>query len=910
MGVLSGMLQFKGTWRTYQARVLKNADNYLQDGKIHIVAAPGSGKTTLGIELIGRIGEPVLILAPSVTIREQWKDRIVSAFLKEGEDPDKWISQNLRNPAPITIATYQALHSAMTRYSGVIDETSEEDEDSDDTNEANSENVDFTGFNLVATMRAAGAKVMCLDECHHLRSEWWKALEDYRSQIGEQKIISLTATPPYDSTPAGWKRYMDMCGDIDEEITVPELVKEGSLCPHQDFVYFNYPTKEELAILEDYEEKTAKALDTYMADPTLQAAIQGHKVFTGLMTVDEILDDPSYLSALIIYMNEKNLPVPKHIKDVLGVKKFPPMSEKWMEVILQKFLFDGVDDFAAPAGFQEQMADDMKRRGLISKRRVILASSTSVEKMLISSKGKINSMLDIADSEYKVLGDGLRMLILTDYIRREQERTLGGNEETMDSMGVLPFFEAVRVHFEKGKDFPQKPKLCVLCGTIVIIPASGKDELIKIAEEATPGNGARINYSSVGQLKEEEYVKVTAVGSSNFLTGAVTELFTRGYINIMIGTKSLLGEGWDSPCINSLILASFVGSFMLSNQMRGRAIRTMKGNPDKNSNIWHLVCIKPNKIVSKEQKEGYTNVSESEDWDLLQRRMEHFMGLHYTDNTIENGTKRLSCIRMPFTKANVEKTNKDMLAEAARRSKLKQRWADALTIKNDIEIVDEEEIEKNLVTAAVFFDAIRFTVISAIILVINVVLANFMTGILPALFIGLAAFCAVMILTKFPKLISMGSPLNRLKSMGKGILKAMDANDMLTPGCSYKVETEDIDGFNHAIYLQGGTSRDKQQFAKCISEFYDAVDNQRYLLVHPKKRSGSTAFYCVPEAFAGNKELAQQFNDCMRPYIGTYNLVYTRNAEGRKILLRGRVDAYANRQERCAGKRKVKSALE
>ena len=43
----------------------------------------------------------------------------------------------------------------------------------------------------------------------------------------------------------------------------------------------------------------------------------------------------------------------------------------------------------------------------------------------------------------------------------------------------------------------------------------------------------------------------------------VTELFQRGEINILIGTKSLLGEGWDSPCINSLILASFVGSFIL-----------------------------------------------------------------------------------------------------------------------------------------------------------------------------------------------------------------------------------------------------------------------------------------------------------------------------------------------------------
>ena len=47
-----GILEFKGTWRRYQARVLEHADRYMADGKIHIVAAPGSGKTTLGIELI------------------------------------------------------------------------------------------------------------------------------------------------------------------------------------------------------------------------------------------------------------------------------------------------------------------------------------------------------------------------------------------------------------------------------------------------------------------------------------------------------------------------------------------------------------------------------------------------------------------------------------------------------------------------------------------------------------------------------------------------------------------------------------------------------------------------------------------------------------------------------------------
>ena len=68
-----GILEFKGTWRRYQARVLEHADRYMADGKIHIVAAPGSGKTTLGIELIRRMNGKALILAPSITIREQWQ---------------------------------------------------------------------------------------------------------------------------------------------------------------------------------------------------------------------------------------------------------------------------------------------------------------------------------------------------------------------------------------------------------------------------------------------------------------------------------------------------------------------------------------------------------------------------------------------------------------------------------------------------------------------------------------------------------------------------------------------------------------------------------------------------------------------------------------------------------------------
>ena len=206
MNIYDSILSFHGTWRTYQARVLETSQSYLEDKKIHIVAAPGAGKTTLGIELIRRGGHPCLILSPRIVIRQQWLERIQTAFLKEGLIPEDYLSNNIQNPKLITSITYQTLFCGMTQYKGI-----EEEEDTQEQEE-----VDFSAFNLVETVKKAGIQIICLDECHHLKSQWWKALETFMSEMGDVLVISLTATPPYDSTPAQWERYCSMCGPVDE----------------------------------------------------------------------------------------------------------------------------------------------------------------------------------------------------------------------------------------------------------------------------------------------------------------------------------------------------------------------------------------------------------------------------------------------------------------------------------------------------------------------------------------------------------------------------------------------------------------------------------------------------------------------------------------------------------------------
>ena len=51
------------------------------------------------------------------------------------------------------------------------------------------------------------------------------------------------------------------------------------------------------------------------------------------------------------------------------------------------------------------------------------------------------------------------------------------------------------------------------------------------------------------------YSEILLTENTHLCTQMITMLFEKGEIEILIGTKSLLGEGWDSPCINALIMA-------------------------------------------------------------------------------------------------------------------------------------------------------------------------------------------------------------------------------------------------------------------------------------------------------------------------------------------------------------------
>ena len=148
-------------------------------------------------------------------------------------------------------------------------------------------------------------------------------------------------------------------------------------------------------------------------------------------------------------------------------------------------------------------------------------------------------------------------------------------------MGAVPIFNSL---VEEMDDIS---RVAVLTGSLVIISA----QVLKEIHD-------RFGFDKVVSTpleKNDTFVRIHKIHNTLGISivGVITQLFQEGHIKVLIGTKSLLGEGWDAPAINTLVLASSVGSFVSSNQMRGRAIRAYDKIPNKTAVIWHLVCLDP-----------------------------------------------------------------------------------------------------------------------------------------------------------------------------------------------------------------------------------------------------------------------------------------------------------------------------
>ena len=878
----SGVLQFKGKWRQYQQRVLDSAQKHLADHKVHIVAAPGSGKTTLGIELIRRLGDPCLILSPSITIRQQWLARIVDSFLQPGTDSEQLLSNDLHRARDITAITYQALYSAMKGQREQEDQSEQEQEDS----------ADYSDLDIFQVIRDVGVKTICLDEAHHLRSEWWKALEAFIGQLSGVTVIALTATPPYDSTPAQWKRYIDLCGPIDEEIFTPELVQEGSLCPHEDYVYFNWPTSEEQDQLVQHQRAVDQLRAQLLQGDMLTGIVATHK---GLQQPEEycdtLLENPAYFSSLLIFCQHQKIPFSPYLKRLIGAKgRLPQLTNSWLQVLLQGLLFDDTQSYSITEQQRQQLVKQLRESGCIYRQRVVLTKTDALQKLLLKSQGKLNSIGRIVQAEHQSLGDQLRLLVLCDYIKGEALASVGTQRQLMGEIGAVPIFEHLRRLQIQGV------RLACLSGTVVLLPLDTADTMQRMLSQ-------HMCQCTLSPIQNTGYGRLQVRGKGTHVVAAVTQLLTDGAVNVLVGTKSLLGEGWDAPCVNTLVLATYVGSFMLSNQMRGRTIRTDKQQPNKTGNIWHLACVFPQKDDSEK------GIDWSGDYQDLARRFQTFLGVSWVDNTIESGIDRLG-IPTFSTQMQMEQVNQMMLRRAMDRPGLQNRWRAALQVIHDeMEIEQVQQVPKEDVnTGYVFFHALGMELLSFVLAML--VLGGRMTlarggGLQALVLAGCLLGLAFLVGRYGVKLFRFSTPQRRMQQIANALLAALVQVGEIEQPDSCKAQVQSVDGVIIGTWLKGGTTRDKTTYATCMQEIWGVIDNPRYLLQRIGPFGKSDEYYAVPDLFGRQKERALVFERQMRRALGNFRLVYTRCPEGRATLLRARTKSFVNKNQAALQGKKV-----
>lgn len=857
-------VKFKGTFRDYQKRILDNANTYLDDGKINIVAAPGSGKTVLGLELIVRLGEPCLILSPTTTIRNQWGERFAEHFLN-GEDESEYVSYDLKTPKAITCVTYQALHAAVKKLN-------------------DGEEGDYSSFDFFAQIERYGIKTFCLDEAHHLQNEWQKALSAVLSELKWRvKTISLTATPPYDATPAEWERYLDICGDIDEEISVPELVRENSLCPHQDYIYFNYPTDEEAESFTEYRKRAAEALSELYASP-LPSSANG-KLSARRDDYDFLYTEAESILCLTALLKDAGLKPDKRILRALGASKNPPRATPERLNTAINFLA-GSD--LLPENEREECLSIFKKHGVCERGEVCLDLNEKLKKRLISSTGKLASISEIVKSEVKNRGDGLRMLILTDYIKSD-ELALIGSDKKPDAVSIVSVFETVR---RTGAS------VAALSGSLVILPEDCISRLGGANFTATP-------------LGDTGYFKLNFRTDNREKVRLLGELFENGAFSVLVGTKSLLGEGWDAPCVNSLVLASFVGSFMLSNQMRGRAIRTDKAHVDKTAHIWHLATVERPKlyadgIINKLAPDDKYEIT-SCDWQTLKRRFDCFAAPNYETGAIERGIARITVIKPPYDEKGIEDINGRTLEYAA-KGNINAVWQTAVSGKtrfNEVSGVPKAGktppfLFVNIFTACVLLSFAAFFLATFVrCAALNVISDNGTRTAVSAIALILCTATLVLVFRLLiDKILKHISPLKSITTLCDCVMLAMQDAGLIDKNTKLSVDGNRY-GNLIAIELTNASAHDRHVFQTAISQMLSTIENPRYLLI-PHGIFNRYRYNCAlacPDILGQKKEYAELLAGRLKRSMGKLDTVYTRTKEGRRLIIRCRNSSYITRNE-------------
>jgi len=204
-----------------------------------------------------------------------------------------------------------------------------------------------------------------------------------------------------------------------------------------------------------------------------------------------------------------------------------------------------------------------------------------------ASRAKDAAAIDILRHELEALGERLRAVVVTDAAERSAPHRaldvlvgVDGAGSTDAAGGAVRCFNAILADTALRGLHP------ILLTSSHLRLAHGDDELLEHLRACTglelPAHDDGWSLSATGG----------GVGSANLVL-AVSGLVASGAVRLVVGTRGLLGEGWDCPAVNTLVDLTTVTTSTAVQQLRGRTLRLDPAWPGKVAHNWSVACLVP-----------------------------------------------------------------------------------------------------------------------------------------------------------------------------------------------------------------------------------------------------------------------------------------------------------------------------
>lgn len=433
---------------------------------------------------------------------------------------------------------------------------------------------------------------------------------------------------------------------------------------------------------------------------------------------------------------------------------------------------------------------------------------------------------------------------------------------------------------------------------------------VELGQERIAGGGVRI-YGEGSSWKPRHYV------------ACITRLFEACEVRCLIGTRGLLGEGWDAVALNTLIDLTVAGTYATVNQVRGRSIRLDPNWERKVANNWDVVCLAP------DWEEGRADLRR------MMRKHEHIWGLGPSGRIIKGPghvDERLLFLAdaSPIKPATTlvsspRRINAGSLKRARRREDAYEDWGVGEPYENfEFSAAVLEAPNFRMKTAFTFGKSLKriLNLIAASLLYYGLFVWQFipapgaLSGPLYALLLVIAVVLPIALtaplIRRYVRAAFLELPVDSyLADFGKAVAEAL-RDTGIAPASPDQVRVVEAADGTYDVHIDAHDEETAELFAEAYEELFDPPLDQRYLISRdqaslsgafygPLFRLGRIAFapfrrrnqhqHPVPTVFGRNKERAQAFATAWKRWVGGGELTYTRSTEGARILLNARVDA-------------------